>query len=176
MAVTAAEDLNTMIKSQHDRESVLESRLAVLDSLELGRNKLILRSISDRIEETVICSELGISRLEMRVRGLFNVPRLEAYVGRDVWTPDGMVPVTRQHVLRVKEVMAGVSSRAFDRGRGHIKRLGDMEAHGDPTDYLGDIDTIVANVFGRDADKVSDVTVVVDVYREIVRAFVVPDL
>lgn len=176
-AKEAAKSMSDMIVSQHTRETEMETRLALLDNLILGKNKLILRSISDRIEETVICGVLGISRSEMRAKRIFTLDRLRAYRQRFKDNPHlvDSLHLTGDQVADVELVLGNaLNSREVTSGRAHIKRFGDLEAHEDPTVYLPRIDTMISSVFGRDPAKIRAVKAVVNMYEQLQETF--PDI
>lgn len=163
--MAAAKGLSTMITAQHARESAL---LSHVEKLALGKDKLILRSIADRIEELAICIALHISRTTMRERGLFTLAKLKAAIGKDIETGPGTTcRITQTHYDLADGIVSSESSRYVTRGRGHIKRLGDIEAHEDPTPYMDTIEDIIEHVFGRDKAKIDDVNAVVNAYLHV---------
>lgn len=133
----------------------------------LAKDKLVLRSIADRIEEMIVCSVLGIDDSEMRRKQLYTVRRLvkAAADNSSVKGPQGTrVHVTQEHAHRASALLQPLlQQRAFTRGRAAIKNLGDFEAREDPLPYLPSISKAVENVFTTDASK--------DDAREVIRSF-----
>lgn len=170
--VTASKGLSDMIVLHHKRKTALveklEETLRRHNHLALGKDKLVLRSISDRIEETAICGVLGISRDEMQAHKLFTVAKLEAAVGKRVVTENGIeIDVSAAHVATVKRSVSDVCSCSVNRGRRHIRDLGDLEAHEDPKAYLPTVSAAIDHVFARDTAKVNDARSVVRAYLRI---------
>lgn len=112
-----------------------------LDALLVGKSKLVLRSVSDRLEQTAICAVLAITRMEMEAHRLWRVSHLERAARRGdvvVCTRDNNdLPLSMDHVEALKQ---GVLADArVKRGREVIHAFGDLDALGDPAPYMSNI-------------------------------------
>ena len=183
-AYTTSDVISKQLSSDH--ESILELRSdiaglkkesASLRALILGKDKLILRSAADRIEETVVCAILNISRDEMRSRRLFTIDKVQKKLGTRVTLEDeSEVTIEQRHV---DDMMADLTKyagpRPVGRGRTQIKKMGDMEAHEDPLPYHDRLGAIADEVFGSDPRTCNDVKAALKAYLA-VRKHYHPDL
>ena len=168
--VETSKNLTDVIMEQHLREETLSVRFSELerryDYLARGKDILILRSISDRIEEMAICAVLSIDRDEMRKKKLFTLAHVKTRLGKHVKTFTGTTHTIVEADLETMETDLSRlnSSRQMVEGRKYIKAFGDLEAHEDPEPYIEGIDACIRNVF-REAEKQRAVRAVVNFYK-----------
>ena len=142
-----------------------------LDDLVLEKDKMILRSLSDRLPEMAISVVLGISRDDLRQHGLFTVEKLAANIGATLTFRGGQaLTVSQASVDAVKDALANAfhatrDARGVDRGRGHIKAMGDPVAHADPEPFIGQLDKCIDRIWRGDIAKKHDVHLVVSAYK-----------